>query len=64
MSEIIRKNIVVAGGGINVLEAGNEDARPVILLHGMKFQAETWRELGTLEYLAEAGFHVLGIDLP
>ena len=55
---------MVAGGEINVLEAGDKAARAVILLHGMKFQAETWWELGSLEYLAGAGFHVLGVDLP
>ena len=30
----------------------------------MKFQAETWRELGTLDALAEAGLRVLAVDMP
>jgi pimeloyl-ACP methyl ester carboxylesterase len=30
----------------------------------MKFQAETWRALGTLDALAELGLHVLAVDMP
>jgi abhydrolase domain-containing protein 14 len=30
----------------------------------MKFQAETWRELGTLEVLAGMGLRVLAVDMP
>ncbi|MCL2789262.1 MAG: alpha/beta fold hydrolase [Desulfobulbus sp.] len=30
----------------------------------MKFQAATWRELGTLEVLAELGLRVLAVDMP
>jgi abhydrolase domain-containing protein 14 len=36
----------------------------VLLLHGAAFQARTWRELGTLDELARAGFHAVAIDMP
>ncbi len=36
----------------------------MVLLHGMKFQAETWRELGTLDALAGMGLRVLAVDMP
>jgi abhydrolase domain-containing protein 14 len=36
----------------------------VLLLHGMKFNAATWQELGTLEKLAGAGFHPVAVDMP
>ena len=64
MIEIDYKNIDCDGCVIHCLECGNPDGTPVILLHGMKFQAETWRELGTLAVLAGLGLHVLAVDMP
>ena len=46
------------------LECGPKDATAVVLLHGRAFQAETWRELGTLEHLARAGFRAVALDVP
>lgn len=39
-------------------------ARNVLLLHGAKYSAQTWQELGTLSLLADAGFRVAAVDLP
>ncbi|MEN8142471.1 MAG: alpha/beta hydrolase [Thermodesulfobacteriota bacterium] len=64
MTDIVEKKINVAGCEVHVLEAGAPQGRDVALLHGMKFQAETWRQLGTLDFLAEAGFHAVALDLP
>jgi len=52
------------GHSIHVLRAGPETGRSVLLLHGAKFDAETWRALGTLTLLAKAGYRVMALDLP
>lgn len=51
---------------LHYLEAGQRDpAKPtVVLLHGGRFSAQTWVELDTIEVLAQAGHHVIAIDLP
>ena len=54
----------VDGCRLHCLEAGARSAQQVILLHGMKFKAETWQEIGTLEYLADAGFFARAFDMP
>ncbi len=46
------------------LEAGTGRETTVVLLHGASFSAETWREVGTIQRLAEAGFRVLAVDIP
>ncbi|ELT94930.1 hypothetical protein CAPTEDRAFT_38827, partial [Capitella teleta] len=37
---------------------------PVLLLHGMAFKAETWRDLGTLTLLGAMGHRAVAVDLP
>ena len=64
MTEIISKNIDAVGCCLHCLEAGRPEDRTVLLLHGMKFNAATWQELGTLEKLAGAGFHPVAVDMP
>ena len=49
---------------VHYLESGKVNNPAIILLHGMKFQAATWEKLGTLQKLSNAGFHVIGLDLP
>lgn len=49
---------------INYLAAGSKEDRAVVLLHGMKFQAATWQELGSLGKLADAGFYAIALDMP
>jgi len=49
---------------IHMLVAGDENADPIVLLHGARFKAETWREIGTLNRLAELGYRAIAIDLP
>ena len=61
---IITKIIDLGGIAMHLLEAGTPAGRAVVLLHGMKFQAETWRELGTLDEVAALGLRVLAVDMP
>lgn len=56
--------VEVGGNRLHYLATGPEDGRPVLLLHGASFRAETWREIGTLELLAREGFRVVALDLP
>lgn len=37
---------------------------PVVLLHGARFEAATWRDIGTIEFLARRGHRVVAVDLP
>jgi abhydrolase domain-containing protein 14 len=64
MVDIVEKNIDAASCCLHVLEAGEREGKDVVLLHGMKFNAATWQELGTLEKLSAAGYHSLALDMP
>jgi abhydrolase domain-containing protein 14 len=57
-------DVTLDGGTVHYLAAGPDDGLPVILLHGASFNAETWRKLGTLDVLADAGHRALAVDLP
>lgn len=64
MTEITSKTTPIESCGIHFLEAGKPEQPTVILLHGMKFQAATWQQTGTLQYLAGNGFHAVAVDMP
>ena len=52
------------GAALAVHEVGDEDARPVLLLHGLFSSAEVnWIKYGHAACLAEAGFRVIMPDL-
>ncbi len=59
------RSIEWAGGAsLRVLLAGPAERPPVLLLHGARYTADTWQELGTLALLAESGYRAVALDLP
>lgn len=63
LAEIQEHELTLAGKKLHYLEAGSGGST-VLLLHGARFSSETWRGLGTIEKLAEAGHRVVALDLP
>jgi len=64
MSEIIHRDFNVGPCQIHCLQTENTQGQAVILMHGAKFRASTWRELETLHRLGKAGYRAYAIDLP
>jgi len=64
MSDVDRKTAAIGDCRLNVLLCGPSFGQPVLLLHGASFSAETWRQLGTLEQLASAGYRAVALDMP
>lgn len=56
--------VTVNGSQVHYLIEGQEGGRPVVMLHGASFSAATWKRIGTMRALAEAGFEVVAVDLP
>lgn len=52
------------GADLHLFGAGPQDAPTVLLLHGARYNARTWVDLGTLDVLARAGYRALALDLP
>jgi len=64
MTDIVKHRIPVGEGEVHCLSETSGSKGDVLLLHGAKFSSATWRELGTLDILAEAGFRAHALDMP
>ena len=62
--EIAEGELVLSGKKLHYLEAGERGGTTMLLLHGARFTSDTWRELGTIDKLADAGYYVVALDLP
>ncbi len=61
----VDQKIRIADCEIHLIKAAaGPGGRTLLFLHGMKFNAATWRDLGTLDKLGEEGYGVLALDLP
>lgn len=64
LMEPVSDEVTVQGAKVHTLSAGTPMGRAVLMLHGARFNAETWRERGTIELLAGLGYHVICADIP
>ena len=48
MSAVIDEKMTVGPCEIHYIESGVGGGQDILLLHGMKFNARTWQDLGTL----------------
>ena len=64
MAEIVSRNVRVGECEVWSLQTKNSQGQDILLLHGAKFQAATWKELRTLDRLDDAGYRPHAIDLP
>ncbi len=62
--EFQKKYIKVDECHVNTIQANENSKNTIILLHGAKFKAKTWEELGTITALKDAGYRVVAVDMP
>ena len=64
VAEVAERSVEFQGHETHLLSAGPEKGRAVLLLHGGRYHSGTWKKLGTLDVLADAGYRAVAIDLP
>ena len=60
---VASKSITINSNNVHYLESGAHSTQTVLLMHGASFQAETWRQIGTLDILTKSGYHAVAVDL-
>ncbi len=63
-SSIQEREIRLSEKKVHYLEAGSSAGLTILLLHGARYDSDTWRKLSTLDLLAKEGFHAIALDLP
>lgn len=63
-AEISERQLTLAGKKLHYLESGARGGTTMLLLHGARFDSGTWRKLGTIDALTDAGYYVVALDLP
>jgi len=61
MTDITEQSYSVGNHSLNVLEAGPENGKPILLFHGIPARARLWE--GVMPVLADAGYRVFAPDL-
>ncbi len=64
MNTIESHYLTIHRNQLHYLETVPSDSNPILFLHGARFNAQTWSELGTLTGLAEQGYRSIALDLP
>jgi pimeloyl-ACP methyl ester carboxylesterase len=64
MTENQSRFVETEGGRVHYLIEGSEEGRPVVLLHGASFTSQTWKQIGIMAALSQAGYLVYAFDLP
>ncbi len=63
MSQLVDEIIAFDEYSIHIKKA-TAVGKTLLFLHGMKFNAQTWATLGTLELIEDEGYGVCALDLP
>ena len=64
-SSIESKFVSLSGAEIHYLDVGEKTATTtMLLLHGARFSAQTWQDIGTLQFLADRDCRAVALDLP
>ncbi|MBD2185449.1 alpha/beta hydrolase [Planktothrix sp. FACHB-1355] len=58
------KFVKIQGANIHYLESGEQNTKSVLFLHGASFSSQTWKDIGTLNLLAEKEYRAVAVDVP
>ncbi len=61
---VLDQTTAIGDCDIHMIKAGGAGGPALLFLHGLKFNAATWLDLGTLAMMADEGYEALALDLP